>query len=335
MEKPAKDFSVFDDPDSHQSDKQDFLSSHDPLPHTENVVNIVETLIHRNVPFGVITKENLDDLSRYKVIVLSNAKMMNTEEAEAIRAYVKQGGCIYASRYTSLYPSDGTPKTDFQLSDVFGVSYKDTTAESVTYISPVDDSNELFDGYSQKYPVSVHSTQAIVSAAEEAEVLATVKLPYTNPKDPSKFVSIHCNPPGIATENPAVVVNSYGQGKSVYVATELENQELHRDLFWKLIRQMLASPLLLESNAPKPVEFTTFVQEDKKRYIINACNFQKDMPSVPVSDITVTMNLSGKKVVGVKHMPQESNVDYQYSGDSVTFVIPRLEVFEMYAVYIE
>jgi beta-galactosidase GanA len=296
---------------------------------------VVETLIHRNVPFGVITKESLDELSRYKVIVLSNVKMMNTEEVAAIRQYVKQGGCIYASQYTSLYHSDGTHKTDFQLADVLGVSYKDTTAESVTYISPVDKASDLFADYSQKYPISINSTQAVVLAEEGVEVLATTTLPYTDPKDPSRFVSIHSNPPGIATENPAVVMNSYGQGKSVYVTTELENQLLHRDVFWKLLRRMITSPLLLESNAPKPVEFTTFLQEDHKRYVINVCNFQKDLPSIPVHDISVTLHLGNKKAVGVKHLPRENDIEFTCSDNTVRFQIPKLEIFDMFTVVYE
>lgn len=327
--------SVFDDPESHASEREAFLSRHDPLPHVENVINIVESLIHRNVLFGVITKENLSDLGRYKVIVLSNVKMMNPEEAAAIREYVRQGGCVYASRYTSLYPSDGTPKSDFQLGDVFGVSYRDVTVESVTYMAPTDETDVLFAGYSRRYPLSVNSTQTVVKAAEGTRVLATTTLPYTDPKDPTKFVSIHCNPPGIATENPAVVMNTYGRGRTIYATAELENQHLHRDLFWKLLRELMPSEPLLESDAPKPVEFTVFVQEEQRRYIVNICNFQKDLPGVAVHAITVKLHLGKKKAVGVKHLPDESEVDCDYADGVVEFAVPRLDVFEMYAVCYE
>lgn len=326
--------SVFNDPNSHTSTGDSMKSVHHLLPHTENMINIIDTLITKNVPFGVITKENLKALSKYKVVILSNVKMMSQEEVTAFEEYVKNGGCIYASKFTSLYHTEGTPKSDFQLKDILGVSYKSCTVENITYIAPSKNS-KILPEYSKKYPISINGNQTLVTPLAGAEILGTTTLPYTNPKDPSTYASIHCNPPGIPTDNPAIVLNQYGKGKSVYVTTELENQGLHREAFWNLVQQLLSQPLLIESDAPKPVEITTFLQEDKKRYVINMCNFQKDLPSIPVTNTTICMNLKNKKVISVKNLPGEKSIDFSVGGDTIKFVVPVVKTFAMYAVYYE
>jgi hypothetical protein len=292
-------------------------------------------MIENNFPFGIITKENLDELSKYKCIIFSNVKMMSQKEIDAIKEYVKNGGCIYASKYTSLYHTDGTPRSDFQLKDVMGVSYKGTTKENVTYIAPVDTSGQYLSQGSRKYPLSISGNQTIIEPVDSARVLATITLPYTDPQDLSSYASIHCNPPGITTDNPAVVLNEYGKGRTVYLSTEPENQELYCDVFCNLIKRLIAQPLLIDSDAPKAVEITTFHQADNKRYIVNLCNFQKQLPSIPVTNISVTMNLGDKKVIRLQHLPDENDVNYEFENNRVSFVVSRVSVFEMYAVYYE
>jgi hypothetical protein len=216
-----------------------------------------------------------------------------------------------------------------------GVSYKGTTKENITYIAPVDTSGRYLSQGSKKYPLSISGNQTIIEPVNCAKTLATTTLPYTDPQDPSTYASIHCNPPGIATDNPAVVLNEYGKGKVIYLSTELENQELYRDVFCDLIKQLIAQPLIINSDAPKAVEITTFHQADNKRYIVNLCNFQKQLPSIPVANISLTMNLGGKKVISVQHLPDETDISYKLENDSVSLVIHKVNVFEMYAVYYE
>ena len=332
---PAKAPSVFNDPDSHSiKDADKTRSVHHLLPHTESVINIVSTMVEGNIPFGVITKENLNDIDRYKCIILANVKMMSRQEVQQLKNYVSKGGCLYASKYTSLYHTEGKSKTDFQLKEVFGVSYAGTTEENITYMAPVDDSLEALKGYSKKYPISISGNQTIVKAAA-AEVLATVTVPYTDPKDITKYASIHCNPPGIPTDNPAIVINNFGKGRVIYSAAELENQELYRQVFRELIRQLVSQPYLIESDAPKSVEITTFLQEDKKRYILNVCNFQKDLPGIPVRDINLKLNSGSKKVLSVRHLPDEKATAYTYENGFLSFVIPQVNIFEMYEICYE
>jgi hypothetical protein len=260
--------------------------------------------------------------------------MMDEEEVNAFRSYVESGGGLYASKYTSLTSKDGVRMDNFMLSDVFGVSYVDETNEDVTYISPTLD-GDIFVGYTHKYPLSIYGTQIKVNAKNQTKILGKLALPYTDPKDPTRYVSIHGNPPGVVTEYPAVVFNEYYKGRAVYVSGEMENNEVHSNVFISLIKLLVAGSLTFESDAPKSVEITAFNQEDKNRYIINLLNLQEKLPNIPVDGIKVKMWLGDKKIKRLIRLPEEGNVNYEVNNEFIEFIAPRVETFLMLALEYE
>ena len=301
------------------------------MPHVDGALNACQSLIHAHMPFGVITKKNLADLSRHRVVVLPNVLMMDEEEVEAFREYVRAGGCLYASKYTSLTTKDGRRRSDFLLADIFGVSYLGETQEDFTYVAPADGAEELFFGYSQKYPLALPDTQMQVVAHPGTRVLGQLVLPYTDPADPIRFASIHSNPPGVPTNHPAIVLNRFGAGQAMYVAGALENTDLHRDIFVNLIR-LLAGPLSVEADAPKPVEITVSRQEDKQRLIVNLVNFQKELPNIPIDGIKVRVCVGDRDVKRLILLPAGTELEHELKDGFVDFVVPRLETFAMVAL---
>ena len=189
------------------------------LPHVEAAVCAARTLIENHIPYGVITRNSLERLSRHKLIILPDVLALSPLEAEAFRAYVREGGALYASGRTSTITTEGVRRADFLLADLFGVSYVGETRESFTYIAPAEGAGELFSGYSAKWPLAVEQSQCMVQARDGARVLGYTVLPYTDPAEPRRFASIHSNPPGIATGYPAVVLNHYGQGQAIREST--------------------------------------------------------------------------------------------------------------------
>jgi hypothetical protein len=325
-------------------------------PHVDAVVNACKALMDRHVPYTVVTKKNLAELSKYKVLVLPNVLMMDEQEAVAFREYVQSGGNLYASKWTSLRTIDGTRKADFLLSDVFGVTFMGETKESYTYIAPESDHASLFCGYSQQYPLGMSSSQLMVSARPgsrvigrgvlpytvppdwsgsrltSAQILGRVVLPYTDPEDPRRYASIHSNPPGIWTDLPAIVLNSFGDGKAIYVAGELENEETHRDAFINLIR-LLCPRYSLEADAPKSVEVTAFLQAEDSRVVISLLNFQKETPNIPVEGVVVRLRLDEGNPDRLVILPDDDAREYFLEDGYVRFTCPRLETFLMFALY--
>ena len=81
----------------------------------------------------------IDELDRFKVVILANVLRMDPDETQAFREYVRRGGRIYASRYTSLIETNGTLHDDFVLADVFGASYQAEEQGVFVYLKPSAD----------------------------------------------------------------------------------------------------------------------------------------------------------------------------------------------------
>jgi len=304
------------------------------MPHLEAALSVCESLISNHVPFGVVTKRNLDELSRHQIVVLPNVLMIDAEEVQALRHYVEAGGALYASKYTSLITQEGNRQRDFLLGDLFGVSYVGETRGGFTYVAPLANTQHLFPGYSERYPLGLNSSQLIVEARPGTQVLGRIVLPYTDPADTSHFASIHSNPPGIATDYPAVVLNRFGRGAAVYVAGELESAEPHRETFLNLLT-LLGPKLSYQAKAPKSVELTMFHQQEKRRFIISLVNFQKELPNIPVSGIKVRVRVNGKRVKRLLLLPEEKQWAYEINDDYAEFLLPELETLLMLALEYE
>lgn len=301
------------------------------MPHINAAVSVCRALVAHHIPFGVITKRNLADLARHRVVVLPNVMMMDDEEAQAFRRYVEQGGSLYASRYTSLFSKDGRRQDDFLLADVLGVSYRGETEEQFTYLAPTAAGESLLPTYDRRHPMGLDSAQLRVACRSGSQVLGTLTLPYTNPAHPVNFVSIHNNPPGVATEQPALVLNQYGAGKALYVAGDLETPAANQAVWINLLR--LLSPVFsLEVDAPAAVEVTLFHQPEQGRFLLNLVNFQKQLPNIPVYDIGCGVRIAGKTPQRVTLLPAAEELRFTTDKDVARFCLPKLETFAMLAL---
>jgi len=302
--------------------------------HVDAVLGAVRTLIDNNIPYGVITKSSLSKLSDYKVLILPNVLMMSEDEVEAVREYVRAGGCAYASKWTSLVTSDGHKNDDFMLADVFGVSYKGETPETFTYIYPENDLDHPFAGYTVEHPMGLSRTQMLLDVKPEVEVIGRLALPYDDCVNPLTYSSIHSNPPGRWTENASVTIYGFGKGKAMYCAADMEMVEHHRESFANMIR-LLRSSFTVESDAPKAVEITTYYQQENNRYTISLLNFQKELPNISVENISVRVNTNGRRASRLVRLPNETEMPFVEREGRAEFVVPRLETFEMVALELE
>ena len=311
------------------------LESSRKQPHLDSALNTAKSLIISHIPFGIITRKNLGELSRYKVIILPEVLMMDEEEVSAFRDYVTSGGRLYASHYTSLLDKDGNKRKDFMLADVFGVSYIGETKEEVTYISPCQGLSEIFGDVSSEYPLTLFSSQIKVKPLNKEEVIAYIKLPYTDPSDPARFASIHSNPPGVDTDYPAIIRRRFGEGEVVWVAGPLEMVEYktHRELFIRLIRSLVKEGFSFEVDAPESVEVTMFHQQENRRYIVNLLNFQQELPNIPISDIKLRIKTEDKTFSKVVILPEEVSLNFESREGYLEVGIPRLDTFLMLGIY--
>lgn len=299
------------------------------------IMQLARTLIYANIPFGVITKKNLHELSNFPVVMLPNQLMMDEQEVEAFRSYVAAGGSLYASKWTSLTGFDGQRQTNFRLSDVFGVDYTgEETVEPTTYVEPNEQYRDLFAPYDEKYPLTLFSSQIKVEAHQDTKVLGKIQLPLMIPFDPLGYTACVTDPPLFRTELPAVAFNEYGKGRCLYAAGDLETmkEDEQREVMKNLIRFLLPKPSRLLTNAPKPVEITLFHDHDHQRFIVNVLNFQSEMPNLPVMDLCIDLYMEGREPLQVLLVPDRVPMAFEYDNERVSIQVPRLDTFLMISV---
>ncbi|HUU29977.1 MAG TPA: alpha-amylase family protein [archaeon] len=98
-------------------------------------VSMVEqALIQSQVPFAIIFDEQMDDLSRYKVLVLAGQNNLPDEHVERIRKFVKAGGGLMATGATSFFDHWGRLRPKPALADLLGLEANWKTRSAPTLL---------------------------------------------------------------------------------------------------------------------------------------------------------------------------------------------------------
>ena len=296
----------------------------DPIPHIESAMATTAALKEAHLPFGVITKKLIANLSKYGAVVLPSVDRYDDEEVHAFLDYARNGGHVYLS--------GGTAAKHFGA--VLGVKYLGMTDESLTYISPTAAGAESFGGVHEGAAISVHGPQARVENLGGAQVLAGMLLPYTDPDDGTRFAAIHSDPPGIHTRHPSIVAKSIGKGSMVWSSFPLEriDNDPHRRIFLSLLEWGRSREVSFRSDAPPDVEITLFYQPDNNRHILHLVNLQERRTVLPVGDFSVAVNRGDRQLDRVLLLPDEERIDYRIDDQWVVLHIDELRINKMIAI---
>ena len=64
---------------------------------------IEQALIQAKIPFDIIFDDNLNDLSKYRVLIIADQKCLSDQNIKLITDYVIKGGGLIATEHSSLY----------------------------------------------------------------------------------------------------------------------------------------------------------------------------------------------------------------------------------------
>jgi len=304
--------------------------------HRKASQSLAKTLIQDHIPYAVVTRRDLGRLADYQVVLLPNVAMLDKEEMDAFRTYVRAGGGLYASKGTSLLSTAGVRQKDFPLGDLLGVAYAGETHGHITYVTPEIAHTALFRGFDADYPFVIYDSQLRVQARKGAETLATITLPYTDPGG-ARFSSILTDPPGIRSADPAVVLNRFGKGRVLYAAgvPEMMAHETQRQVIAAWVRFLCGRPLLVQTEAPKSVEILLWHQPRQKRCLVNLLNHQQELPNIPILDLKMVVRTPQGAPKAARLLPARSALACRAEADSVEFRLPRLDTFAMVEVIYE
>jgi hypothetical protein len=288
-------------------------------PPVEEMTGTAVLLTRMHHPYRVIRDDaSLDGLS---TLIINNALFISPAQADRIRLFVRQGGTLIATGLTALLEPDGSTNGDFTLTDLFGVSYTGLSSKRVSYLYLPD--QNLYVACSRPAPLVKATT---------ATVLGQVAEPYFDPDDPTRYASIHSNPPGQLTDYAALTINPYGKGQCIYLyspilGTQQDAQQVFSE--W-LVRHYAPSNMLISTNAPTCVEITFLKSPSQDSYLVGFVNYQRELPNVPIHDLVTRFKLPGMSIP--KSCTRVSNgepLPVTCDDGILSIKIPYLETFEM------
>jgi hypothetical protein len=302
-------------------------------PHLDAVVGSARILREAHIPFGVVTNTTLDQLGRFRGVILPGVLEMTTEQADRFRKFVQEGGVLYASGPSSLsVPGEGEPR--FLLEDVLGVRYLGGLGSTATYLTPADP--EVYELIWPQENVTYPGPMVQGKEQAGAQVLATVTLPIVDPKVGyaigTHFAQIWSNPPATPPgRNPGIVVNSYGKGKAIWVAAPIESrvESLYVNLVTYLLQRALSKPYHFEVEANRAVEMTLFDQADKHRLLVGLLNMQTDVPTISVGGTVRVQVPAGRTAKRVLSLPEQKEIPFHEAGSYIQFKIAPFKILKM------
>jgi hypothetical protein len=303
------------------------------LPHREAAVGAARFLREAHIPFSVVTNVSLDQLARYRAVILPSVLEMTAEQAGIFREFVRNGGILYASGVSSLsVPGEGDER--FLLSDVLGVDFVGKIGGRTTYLTATD--KELFETIWPQENLGFSGPMVKAQAQPGAQILATVTLPFVDPEAGtalnSHFAQIWSDPPATQPDHdPGIVINTYGKGKAIWIAAPLESRADPVDgrVFQLLLKRILAPPYKFEADTDPAVEVTLFHQEDRNRLLVGMLNLQAQVPAIPVAATIRVQVPLGRRVRKVSLLPEQKDVRFSSSGPYVSFRVPEFKLIRM------
>lgn len=279
--------------------------------------SLADTLIRNHIAHGVTGSYR--SLSGYSAIFAPVLSELEEGDNDRLIQYVRDGGTLYLS-------GAGNRKLVEELTGGRVTGY---TMENKLYIAPRARYEKTFGGFNAKYPLPFDGFAPVLEGVDRRHVVATLTLPYTDPRK-TQYASIHSDPPGRATDIPAVIVRGYGAGKVIWSALPMEDIKMddYRDIVLRLV--LGAKPRKsVKSDAPANVELTLF--RDEEGMTLNAVVLCDEVKSTAAPSFRVKV-AAERTPHAVKLLPEGRAVPFTYRDGYVSFRTRTLRIFDMYRI---
>jgi hypothetical protein len=312
----------------------------------DHAYGIYHALIEDRIPFEMVNDRLLDEqhLKDYKLLILPNIAALSDVQCDQLRKFVNRGGSLLATYETSLYDEEGKPRTEFGLSDVFGVSYSHDVEGPLqnSYLrlkrDPGTNSfHPVLKGLEDAYRI-INGTHR-VNVTAKGDFSSPVTLIPTYPDLPMEDVY----PRNADTDIRELYLRESGKARIAYFTGDLDRtfwqiQSLdHGRLLKNTIRWALNEEPMVNVRAPGVIDVTTWRQEKSVTvHLVNLTNpmmmkgpFRELIPVNAQVDIRIPENM---KVSGVKLLLRGEKVNYKIDNQVISVSIPQIEDHEIIGI---
>ena len=252
--------------------------------HYTELMSFYDMLAREHIQFDIIDEISvLENLEKYRLIILPNCACLSDQTAEALKRYVKAGGNLCSTFDTGFYDEQGRFSTEPKLSELQGVESVEGLVKypsNGTAYQRRSDCDWLFkDIKPEVLPNPLLSVKCIPT--EQSQVVSVSLDPMT---------SVYTALPDKGF--PGIILNQCGKGNSVYFTGNIGicyADRSHPD-FSKMIRNIVsyyASPMV-ETDCLGSVEMVLRKQED--RYLLHLINLTGEMTR-PMNRIVPLQNI--------------------------------------------
>lgn len=311
--------------------------------YVEAIRGFEQALIEQHIPFQIISDSmlTLEQLQKYKALILPAAACMSEEGAQAIEQYVTGGGNVVATFETSLFDLNGKKRANFLLSSLFGAAYVETASVmgepngvfKQAYMNIQDKHSPLLR--------NIGDTQVIPAAYQFCHVEAgsSVEVPLT------LSAAFRVFPEGMSyttapdTGCPMAITKTYASGGRVVYFTGQPDIAFFRAgypdwsrLMVNAVKWCLQDQLVLETNAPSTMMITLREQENRKLIHFVNMNGGRRMfqDIIPAHDIQLAIPLSEQFVPVKAYMLSNQQQLVINSSEHTCYVtIPTIKDYDV------
>jgi len=301
----------------------------DASSHANELIGALKALDALHIQHDVVADWNLraDVLKPYQLLVLPNVGCMSDAQVEAVRDWVRQGGSLLATTESSLFDENCAPRRDFALGDVLGLRVDEPISNAVQtadtkgpiYIHPGQDRHAIFEGLPKTELILPGDAVAArtLEGRPLARRIADAGTPMHAPLGPTEQAAIH--------------LNRFGNGRAVWVAASLFARSRYQDpltgVRWtdRLIRNLVRQ---LAPEAPWQLEASERIwaglnrQAAERRHVLHLVNWQTDLPAIDVP-VRVARRLAPRGRA-TQVWPERRSLATATEGAWLRFRIPRV-----------
>jgi hypothetical protein len=312
----------------------------------DHAYGIYHALVEDHLPFEMVNDQLLDadQLQPYKLLILPNIAALSDKQCDQLRRFVQRGGSIVATYETSLYDEEGKSRSDFGLSDLFGVTsshgVEGPLQNSYLRIMPDADTttyHSVVKGLEDAYRI-INGTHR-VKVAPTKNSPSPVTLVPTYPDLPMEDVYPRTND----TDIRELYLHQIGAGRVAYFPGDLDRafwqimSTDHSILLRNTIRWALQEEPIVEVSSPGVMDVTTWRQEQSMTvHLVNLTNpmmMKGPIRELIPVDAEVKIRVpGGLKVTAVKLLMRKENPKYTLTDGVISLAVPDVLDHEIVAL---